>query len=220
MPDFDLTARDARDLWEGMYSSGHGHVWSGRPNAALVDAVADLVPGTALDLGCGEGGDVLHLARLGWRVTGVDVSDTAIARAAAHAAQAGLAERTRFERLDLGPEFPEGTFDLVCAQYLHSPEEVPGRRDGVLRRAAAAVAPGGLLLVVGHAAHTPWSARHHDVHLPTTGEVLAALALDPAAWHVELEDVVDREYTDPDGNPATRRDNVLRVRRGLAGARP
>jgi hypothetical protein len=55
--------------------------------------------------------------------------------------------------------------------------------------------------------------QHTRVHLPTTGEVLATLDLDPATWRVQLEDVVDRSVTDPDGKPATRRDNVLRARR-------
>ena len=201
--------------WEERYRDAP--VWSGRPNVLLVREVADLPPGTALDLGCAEGADAVWLAQRGWRVTGVDVSPTALRRAAAHAADAGVV--VDWQHHDLARTFPDGTFDLVCAQYLHSPDEVPGRRDAVLRRATAAVAPGGLLLVVGHAAHTPWSAQHHHVHLPTTGEVLAALALD-ATWRVELEDVVDRDVTDPDGNPTTRRDNVLRVRRGLPGARP
>lgn len=113
---------------------------------------------------------------------------------------------------DLTQTFPEGTFDLVCAQYLHSPVEVPGQRDAILRRAAGAVAPGGLLLVIGHEKHENQE-RHPDVHLPSTGEVLGGLDLDPQRWHVELEDVVERAVTDHDGNPVTRQDNVLRVRR-------
>ena len=66
-----------------------------------------------------------------------------------------------------------------------------------------------MLLVVGHEKHE----RHPEADLPTTGEVRAGLALDPGAWHVEREEVVEREVTDPDGRPATRRDNVLRLRR-------
>ena len=135
---------------------------------------------------------------------------------------------------DLSRTFPAGAYDLVCAQYLHTPVEVPGERacertighsacarrrpsaarecgerEAILRRATAAVAPGGLLLVIGHERHE----RHPDVHLPSTGEVLTGLDLDPVEWRVELEDVVERAVTDPDGRPATRRDNVLRVRR-------
>ena len=199
-----------QEFWETFY--GGGPVWSGRPNVLLVREVEGLPPGTALDLGCAEGADAVWLAQRGWRVTAADVSATALHRAAAHAAAAGV--DVDWQCHDLSRTFPEGCFDLVCAQYLHTPDEVPGERDAILRRAAAAVGPGGLLLVVGHAAHVAGAPEAHTrTHLPSTGEVLAALDLDPATWRVELEDVVDRPFTDHDGNPATRRDNVLRGRR-------
>ena len=77
---------------EHRHEHGHGHdwddrygdepMWSGRPNEALVREVTDLRPGTALDIGCGEGGDAVWLARQGWRVTGIDVSGRALERAA------------------------------------------------------------------------------------------------------------------------------------------
>lgn len=63
---------EAEQFWEGHYR-GRERRWSGRPNAVLVDVVGSLPPGTALDLGCGEGGDAIWLAGLGWRVTAVDV---------------------------------------------------------------------------------------------------------------------------------------------------
>jgi len=56
-------------------------VWSGRVNAVVSEVASTLVPGDALDLGCGEGGDAIWLAGHGWRVTAVDVSQTAVARA-------------------------------------------------------------------------------------------------------------------------------------------
>jgi SAM-dependent methyltransferase len=207
-PPGDGSSVGTQQFWEDFYRAGR--VWSGRPNVLLVREVGGLPPGTALDLGCAEGADAVWLARRGWRVTGADASAVALARAAAHAVEAGV--QVDWQCHDLSRTFPDGTFDLVSAQYLHTPVEVPGEREAILRRAAAAVAPGGLLLIVGHAAHVAWS-EHRRVHLPTTGEVLAALALDPAQWRVEVEDVVDRPVTDPDGNPTTRRDNLLRIRR-------
>ncbi len=68
--------------WEERYG-GDGHVWSGRVNPQLVAEAADLPPGRALDVGCGEGGDSVWLAQQGWRVTGVDFADAALTRTAA-----------------------------------------------------------------------------------------------------------------------------------------
>jgi SAM-dependent methyltransferase len=59
-------------------------VWSGRPNLALTEQVVALTPGTALEVGCGEGADAIWLAAQGWQVTGVDFSAQALHRAAAH----------------------------------------------------------------------------------------------------------------------------------------
>jgi len=202
-----------QQFWEDFYRERP--VWSGRPNVLLVREVEALPPGTALDLGCAEGADAVWLAGRGWRVTGVDASAIALHRAAAHAAEAGV--EVDWQCHDLSRTFPDGTFDLVCAQYLHTPVEAPGERAAILRRAAAAVAAGGLLLVVGHAGW-PSSVNEppFDYRFPTTGDVLAALELDPAEWRVELEDLVEREFVDRDGRPDTRPDNVLRVRRAAA----
>lgn len=197
--------------WEEFYRS-HETVWSGSVNGVLADVVADLPAGTALDLGCGEGGDAMWLAHRGWRVTAVDVSELALGRVIARAAAEGVADRVTTARHDLGVTFPAGAFDLVSAQFLHSPVEIP--RAELLRRAAAAVAPGGLLLVVGHADMPPWShAAHLHPELPSAAEVLADLALDPAAWHPARAERLGRDVTDPDGTPAVLRDAVVAVRR-------
>lgn len=134
--------------WQERYS-GEGAVWSGDPNPQLVAEVTGLTPGTALDVGCGEGGDVIWLARQGWHVTGADFSTNGLARAADHAAAAGVADRTDWWQVD-AREFAAGgrSFDLVTTHFLHPPS---GGMVDVTRRLAEAVAPGGLLLVVGHA---------------------------------------------------------------------
>ncbi|WP_432544143.1 class I SAM-dependent methyltransferase [Kineococcus sp. SYSU DK002] len=215
---FDPTARDARELWEGVYAARDGHVWSGHPNAALVDAVADLTPGTALDLGCGEGGDVLHLAAHGWRATGADVSDTAVERARAHAADAGLADRATFERHDLGVSLPAGRYDLVTASFLHSYAFLD--RVAVLRRAAGVVAPGGSLLVLGHVSRPeqlgPFAADGFPdavVDLPTPEELRAALALPEQEWTVARSALTERTTTFDDGSTGVWVDGVLRLDR-------
>lgn len=146
--------------WEERYG-GADQVWSGRPNPQLVAEVAGLVPGTALDVGCGEGGDVVWLAQQGWTVTGADFSPQGLARAARQAEEAGVADRTSWWQVD-ARTFDAGgrTFDLVTTHFLHPPD---GGMVEVTRRLAAAVAPGGHLLVVGHspsAHHTELSAAH------------------------------------------------------------
>ena len=62
-------------------------LWSGNPNETLVDYAAKLTPGTALDIGCGEGADALWLKNHGWEVLGIDFAPTAVARTKAHASQ-------------------------------------------------------------------------------------------------------------------------------------
>ncbi|MFY2858517.1 class I SAM-dependent methyltransferase [Mycobacterium sp. THU-M104] len=206
--DNDDRAQDARQFWEERYSSS-GRTWSGRVNAQLAAAAADLPPGRALDLGSGEGADALWLAERGWRVLAVDVSETALRRAADAAAKRNLQEYIDVECHDLNESFPDGTFDLVSAQYLHSPARLD--REAVLRRAADHVAPGGVLLIVDHGEAPPW-AKEHLHRFPGIEEVLASLGLD-ATWTRLRAEQVERETLGPDGQPATLVDNVMVLRK-------
>ncbi|MFI0480071.1 MFS transporter [Actinomadura sp. 9N215] len=208
--DDDTTER--QEYWDARYAE-HDHLWSGEPNAMLVQEVTDLDPGTALDLGCGEGGDAIWLARRGWRVTATDISGVALDRAARHAADAGVADRVDFQQHDLGVSFPEGVYDLVSAAFLHFPKEgVP--REPILRAAAAAVAPGGTLLILGHAGPPPWDPdAYPSAELPTAAEVLASLRLPGDTWDVLYEGEHERVQTAPDGRTMTRTDSTLKVRR-------
>lgn len=203
--------RDAEEFWNDLYLS-RASVWSGRVNPVLATEVEDLTPGTALDLGCGEGGDAVWLAAHGWFVTATDIAQTAIDRAMAHADQAGVADRIDWQRHDFSQSFPEGAFDLVSAQFLQSPIEFP--RADVLRLAAAAVAPGGTLIAVSHAAFPPWAKGHNPDHdFPTPDEELALLDLDPKTWTVLRCEVAQREGTGPDGQAGTLFDSILIARR-------
>jgi SAM-dependent methyltransferase len=134
-----------REDWDRRYSEPN-LLWSATPNRFLVQEVADLPPGRGLDLACGEGRNALWLASLGWRVTAVDFSSVAIAKAR---------ERARTERVqvelvcaDLLEYEPErDAYALVLLLYLQLPA---AERRLVLERAAGALAPGGTLLLVGH----------------------------------------------------------------------
>lgn len=206
-------------FWEHRYA-GAGRIWSGRVNRTLADVVGPLTPGRSLDLGCGEGGDVLWLAEHGWDATGIDLSETAIDRAKAAAAERGL-DRARFAAADLGAwiEDPHrvaaaaGTFDLVTASFLQSPVELPRQR--ILRTAAERVAPGGRLVVISHAAPPPWAQGHRGGQFPTPESELALLALDPERWAVTAE-VRSREAVAPDGTPSVLDDTVVVAQRRRA----
>lgn len=207
---------DAAEFWETRYRTGrdeNGRMWSGAVNATVERQVVALPPGTALELGCGEGADALWLAARGWTVTAVDISSAALEVAAEQAAQQGLAGRLTWEQADLTTWQPHAQYDLVTSAFLHAPFAFP--RAEILRRAAAAVAPGGRLLVVGHAASPPGSGHEHEVDappLPTPDEVLAALELDDG-WHVETNELVERVVTWRGRNDVTLVDAVLQVRR-------
>ncbi|MFM6850953.1 MAG: FAD-dependent oxidoreductase, partial [Terrabacter sp.] len=150
--DADRVVRERRDgfferpAWEERYSGER--VWSGRVNVQLAAEAPSLAPGRALDIGCGEGGDAVWLARQGWQVTAVDFADAALARTAAHAAKAGVGDRVETRRVDVRTFEPDGEhWDLVTSHFFHLPD---GGMPDVVRRLASAVAPGGTLLVVGH----------------------------------------------------------------------
>ncbi|GAA3962030.1 class I SAM-dependent methyltransferase [Streptomyces marokkonensis] len=201
----------AAEFWEARYRDTD-RVWSGRPNDLLVREASDLAPGTALDLGCGEGADAVWLASRGWRVTGVDISGTALERAAGHAADAGVGDRVAWERHELGRSFPEGSFDLVSAHYLQSPVALD--QQTVLRDAARAVAGGGTLLIVLHAGWPSWQTEPpFDVAFPTLDGILAELALPDGEWTVEVAETVRRPSASPQGADGFREDNVWRLRR-------
>jgi len=166
-----------------------------------------LRPGKALDLGTGEGSDTSWLAERGWSVTAVDISATALAR---------VAERVdglpvTVECHDLALTFPAGTFGMVSALYLRSPDDA-FPRDAILRRAAEAVAPGGTLLIVGHGGLAPHGCGA-PLRMPAAGDVLAALALDPAAGNVECCETVERVATGPDGKESSIPDEIVQARR-------
>ncbi|NLU72943.1 class I SAM-dependent methyltransferase [Streptomyces sp. HNM0575] len=232
-----------RDLtWDEWYAE-RDRIWSGRPNDVLVRETEGLRPGRALDLGCGEGADAVWLAGQGWRVTAADISCVALDRAAEHAVEAGVVDRIDWQRHDLGVSFPEGAFDLVSAQFLHSYGDLP--REEILRRAADAVAPGGTLLIEGHSGPAPWdddqghgqgqdgddrhgqngdhghghghsnghASGHDELHLPSPDEVVAALRLPEGEWEVLLSEEHRRTQTGPDGTPAIRTDNTVKLRR-------
>ncbi|GGP73755.1 SAM-dependent methyltransferase [Streptomyces calvus] len=206
-----MNTTDAVRFWDDVYAARPAPA-DPRPNVRLTETVTGPPPGDVLDLGCGAGGDALWLARQGWHVTAVDVSSVAVERLTQLAAAHGLSERITARRHDLRESFPDGTFDLVCAHYLHTPLDLD--RASVLRTAAHALRPGGRLLVVDHGSTAPWSWNQDpDLRHPAPQEVAADIALDPAAWTVERADASRRVASGPDGRTAEVTDHILIVRR-------
>lgn len=213
--DTRLTVRVlSRDFWDERYGSGK-RVWSGKPNPQVAATAADLPPGTALDVGSGEGADSIWLASRGWKVTGVDVSQIVLDRAARHAAEAGVDVTWRQADVTAWDPAP-AQFDLVSAQYVHLPRPA---RDALHRRLAAAVRPGGTLLIVGHhPADLDTTARRLRLpHLMFTAEEIATV-LDPSAWDITTS-APERPITQ-DGQQITLTDAVLRAVRRAADRTP
>jgi SAM-dependent methyltransferase len=194
-------------------------LWSGNPTPHLVTEAADLDPGAALDVGCGEGADAIWLAERGWRVTAVDLSTVALERAAAHALEVGVdvARRIDWLHADLTDWMPEmATYDLVSAQFMHLPKEP---REALFRRLAASVSSGGTLLIVGH---HPSDMQTTIARPPAPGLFFTAAdvaaTLDPHEWDIIVSDTRARPTLDSEGRTVTIHDAVLRARRGrLAG---
>jgi SAM-dependent methyltransferase len=136
---------DAAD-WDERYAAAD-LVWSAEPNRTLVAEVGESRHGRALDLAAGEGRNALWLAERGWQVTAVDFSPVAVARGRQLAAARGV--DITWEVHDVTAWHPpDAGFDLVIVLYLHLP---PTQRRIAHRKAAAAVAEGGALIVLGHA---------------------------------------------------------------------
>jgi SAM-dependent methyltransferase len=202
-----------REFWDERYQSA-GQLWSGMSNPQLAAQTAELAPGAALDAGCGEGADAIWLASRGWTVTGVDVSAVALDRAAGYAAAAGeqIAGRITWRREDLRSWTPEpARFDLVSAQFMFLP---PAEQASLYERLAAAVRPGGTLLVVTHHADDLHAnvGRTGEPDMFLSAEQLAG-ALARGDWDVLVAEARDRSAKDVDGQPTTVRDTVLRAAR-------
>ena len=195
--------------WDARYTGREGARWSGRPNGRLFAEVASILPGRALDVGCGEGADAIWLARSGWMVTAIDISEVAVIRAREAAELAGVVVEWVCGDV-LQTPFLAGSFDLVSMQYPALPKAAG---QAAVRALLDTVRPGGLLLAVYH----DLSDEHRE-HMKSRG-------VDPADYvdaddlgrllgdefTVELHAVEPRIDPPPD-NPDIA-DVVLRARR-------
>lgn len=199
----------ADKFWDDFYNK-KGQAWSGNANPQLVRIASTLEAGTALDLGCGEGGDTLWLAKHGWAVTATDISEVALTRAKALVDQQHVGDKVTVERHDFEHSFPTGKYDLVSAQFLQSPVEF--QRQKVLQKAATAVSLNGTLLIVEHGS-APSFSEYADHTFPSAKETFRSLELDSAKWEVVEIASPKREISSPSGQTATIVDNVIALKR-------
>lgn len=198
-----------RDAWDRRHAETDS-LWRAEPSQWLAAELDALPPGRALDLACGAGRIAVRLAERGWRVTGIDISQVAIARARALAAARGVAVEWVVADVLTHP-LPDAAYDLVLVAYLHLP---PPERAALLRRVAAALAPGGTALVVGHDLRNLGSGARgprEPAVLYTPEAVVAGLA----GLRVEAAHRVERPV-DVDGAPRTAVDTVVRATRPAA----
>lgn len=130
--------------WDERYRQP-GNVWTTDPNIFLVEFVESLSPGTALDLGSGEGRNAVWLASKGWNVTASDFSKIGIEKTIQRANSQGLQLNTVVQ--DAANFKTEELFDLVIMMYLHTDAFV---RPKIFTSAFQALKPGGNILIVGH----------------------------------------------------------------------
>ncbi len=193
--------------WDRRYA-GSELLWTATANRVLVAEASGLTPGCALDLACGEGRNAVWLAEQGWEVTGVDFSGVALAKAAKLAAGRGVAvEWVHADLLDYEPA--PTAYDLVVVLYLQVPA---ADRTTVMRRAAAALAPGGYVLVVAHDRSNVehgWGGPQDPSVLYGADDVVRDLG---DGLVVERAEVVRRPVETPDGEE-TALDLLVRARR-------
>jgi SAM-dependent methyltransferase len=195
--------------WDARYRERDGTRWSGRPNGRLVAEVVGLPPGRALDIGCGEGADAIWLARRGWTVTAIDISDVAVGRAREASERVGASvEWVCGDALQT--PIPAGSFELVSMQYPALPKAAG---EAAVLALLDTVHPGGLLLAVYHDLDD-----EHREHMKSRGfdpaDYIGADELDRLLsddFTVELY-AVEPRIDAPSGSPHVD-DVVLRARR-------
>ena len=189
--------------WDARYDTEH--IWSGNPNGALVAEASSLTPGSALDVGCGEGADAVWLAQRGWSVTGVDVSTVAVERARTAADAAGVEVRWLVQGF---LDAPFIDFDLVSAQYPSIPKV--GDHEVELHFAQA-VKPGGLLMFVHHVMDDgPHGFDPADYVMP--GDIAQYFA--HAGWDFLVDEVRERRVSGGAGAHHSQ-DRVIVMRRPM-----
>ncbi len=192
-------------FWDNLYTERPIR-WSGKANPVLVTEVSKLTPGTALDIGSGEGGDAFWLADQGWKTTGADISEVALERAQKAQGDRDI-EWLHRDLLDWAPS--SHAYDLVTAHFFQLP---PRQRDLAYIRFGDAVASGGHLLIVGHSPEDEQTAQGPHADLLFDVEAVTSL-FDGSEWTTVVAETRSRDGVDQEGTPVERKDTVVLLRR-------
>jgi len=197
-----------REDWNARYRTKE-LVWTADANRFVVAEAADLPPGRMLDLAAGEGRNAVWFAERGWQATAVDFSEVAMAKATELAASRGVHVDTVVADVTTYDTAP-AVYDLVLVAYLQVPD--PDRR-AAMAHAAAALAPGGMLLVVAHDRSNldgGWGGPRDPAVQSTPAEMRAVL--EALGLRVTKAERVERPVDTPDG-PRVAFDHVVVARR-------
>ncbi len=185
-------------FWDQMYRS---RPLKTEPNVVLAETAASLSPGTALDVCCGMGADAIWLAKQGWKITAIDVSNVALERAR----DGDVGKQVNWIHGDtLLWQPPVDAYDLVSSQFLHV---APADRPALFQKLGASVRRGGTLLVVAHHASDLEAniGRPPNLELYFSAEEIAA-SLEAGQWEVDFAGTRPRSGT-------VIRDMVFKARR-------
>jgi len=179
-----------REFWNDAYR--YDPVHASVPDHIITTETTGLTPGTALDIGCGTGGNTLALAGQGWNVTGIDFSDQAVFLAERAVWRAGVT--ARFEVVDATDWSSLHTYDLVLSTY-----SLPAGGHAVtfIRNACKAVAPGGTILIAewNTTMAAIWGFRECELHTPD------GIAEAMNGFTIEIQEVRRIESFFPDDDP-------------------
>ncbi len=199
------------DYWESHWQQANEHGAGPEivPNPSLVRETRSLMPGSALDAGCGEGVEAIWLANEGWQVTAVDISTEALSRASERAKDDGAPPgRIQWVEADLSAWEPGRQLDLVTTHYAH-----PAMAQlAFYERISHWVASGGTLLIVGHLHGQPRHGHHPPVEATVTAASITA-GLDVTRWDVVTAEEHTRTLTDHAGRAVELHDVVVRATR-------
>ncbi len=132
--------QEGRWTFNRIYSFGRGYPTE--PSPFLVEASRGLRPGRALDLGAGQGRNTLYLARQGWDVTALDISEKGLAAAEAEAARERLKISTVLKAIE-DFDFGRNQWDLITMMYVPVRYQDPQ----LIRRVCDSLRPGAALIV-------------------------------------------------------------------------